>query len=133
MEQLVRAFLLKALHGCEHESALAEYLDRYSSVRKHLGFESVPDQSTLWRTWHRRFVPELRETIETAARSILIQADRADVPVPRQPPERSSPREQSKSEAPTQQERLDHAEEITEQVSEFVHPSFPRNCSPRHR
>ncbi|RJT07433.1 transposase [Halococcus sp. IIIV-5B] len=124
MEQLVRAFLLKELHGWEHESALVEYLDKCSSVRKHLGFESVPDQSTLWRTWHQRFEPALRETIQTAARSILIQADRADVPVPRQPPERSSRREQSNEVAPTQQEILARVEEITGQVSEIVHPAF---------
>ncbi|WP_255666347.1 transposase [Haladaptatus sp. DYF46] len=124
MEQLVRAFLLKELHGWEHESPLIEYLNECSSARKRLNFESVPDQSTLWRTWHRRFASELRETIETAARSILIQADRAGVSVPRQPPERSSPREQSTGEAPTQQEILGRAEDITEQVSGIVHPAF---------
>ena len=124
MVQLVRVFLLKELHGWEHESALVEYLHRCSSVRKRLDFESVPDQSTLWRTWHRRFAPELRETIETAARTVLIQADRADVPVPRVPPERASPREQSNETAATQQEILARAEEITEQVSEIVHPVF---------
>jgi IS4 transposase len=124
MEQLVRAFLLKEIHGWEHESALVEYLDQFPLVREHLGFESMPDQSTLWRTWHRRFAPELRETIETAARSILIQADRSDVSVPRQPPERSPRREESDEAAPTQQEILDRAEDITEQVSEIVHPAF---------
>lgn len=92
MEQLVRAFLLKELHGWEHESALVEYLHQHSRLCEHLNFESVPDQSTLWRTWHRRFTPDLKETIETAARSILIQADRSDVPVPREPLERPSPR-----------------------------------------
>ncbi|XRG94222.1 hypothetical protein V5735_20125 [Haladaptatus sp. SPP-AMP-3] len=47
MVQLVRAFLLKELHGWEHESQLTEYLNEYSSARKRLNFESVPDQSTL--------------------------------------------------------------------------------------
>lgn len=70
------------------------------------------------------FRTKLRGTIETAARVILIQADRADVPVPRQPPERSSQREDSNGEAPTQQEMLGHAEETTEQVSEIIHPAF---------
>ena len=124
MEQLVRAFLLKALHGWEHESALVEYLHQFSSVRKRLGFESVPDQATLWRTWHRRFASQLRETIATAGRTILIQADRANIPVPRQPPERSPRREESNDEAPTQREILDRAEVITEQVSEIVHPAL---------
>lgn len=127
MEQLIRAFLLKTLHGWEHESALCEYLDQRPSVRKHLGFESVPDQSTLWRTWYQRFKPKLRETIETAARSILIQADRAGVSVPRQPPARSSRREESNEEVPTQREILARAEDITEQVGEIVHPAFSLN------
>ena len=124
MEQLVRAFLLKELHGWEHESALVEYLDQQPMLCKYLDFGSVPDQSTLWRTWHRRFPDELRETIETAARSILIQADRAGVSVPRQPPERPSRREESDEVAPTQQEILDRAEDVAEQVSEIVHPAF---------
>jgi IS4 transposase len=124
MEQLVRAFLLKELYGWEHESTLAKYLDQCPSVREHLGFESVPDQSTLWRTRHRRFTPDLRETVETAARTILTQSDRAGVPVPRRPPERSSPRQQSDDELPTQQEILDRADEITGRVSEFVNPAF---------
>ena len=124
MEQLVRVFLLKELHGWEHESVLAANLDRRSSVRKHLGSESVPDQSTLWRTWHQRFEPDLRETIQTAARSILIQVNRVDVPIPRQPPERSFRKEESNDEAPSQQEILDRAGDITEQVSEIVHPAF---------
>lgn len=124
MEQLVRAFLLKELHGWEHEGALVEYLDQCSSVRKRLDFERVPDQSTLWRTWHRRFAPELRETIATAARTILIQADRANVPVPRDPSERPSLREQSDKTAPTQQTILDRTEAITEQVSQIANPAF---------
>lgn len=124
MEQLVQAFLLKELHGWEHESALVKHLQRCSSVRKHLDFESVPDQSTLWRTWYRRFAPDLRETIATAARTILIQAGRAPIPVPREPPERPSSREQPDKTAPTQQTILDRTEAITEQVSQIAHPAF---------
>jgi IS4 transposase len=124
MEQLVRAFLLKGIHGWKHESPLVEYLHQHPLLCEHLDFETVPNQSTLWRTWHRRFTTELRETIATAARSILIQADRADVPVPREPPERSSHRKASDETAPTQQTILNHAAEMTEQVSEIAHPTF---------
>ena len=124
MEQLVRVFVLKEFHGWGHESPLVEYLQKHPSLCEHLNFESVPDQSTLWRTWRRRFAPELRETIETAAKTLLIQADRADVSVPREPPERSSPREQSDETAPTQQTILNRAAELSEQVSEIVHPTF---------
>lgn len=129
MEQLVRVFLLKELHGWEHESPLVEYLDQHPLLCECLDFETVPDQSTLWRTWHQRFTSNLRETIATAARIILIQADRAGVSIPREPPERSSSRRQSNETVPTQQKILGCAEEITEQVSEFVHPTFSLNRS----
>jgi len=124
MEQLVRAFVLKEIRAWEHESPLAEYLGQHPLLCEQLDFESVPDQSTLWRTWHQRFTTDLRETIATAARTILIQADRANVPVPREPPERPSPREQSDETAPTQQTILNRAETITEQVSQIAHPVF---------
>lgn len=127
MEQLVRAFVVKELHGWEHENALAEYLGQHPLLCDRLDFETVPDQSTLWRTWHQRFTSELRETIATAATKVLIQADRANVPVFREPPERSPSRRQSSETASTQQEILDRAEEITEQVSMFVHPAFSLN------
>jgi hypothetical protein len=77
MEQLVRAFALKDLHGWNHESPLAEYLYQYPLLCERLDFETIPDQSTLWRTWHQRFTPDLRETITTVARTVLILADRA--------------------------------------------------------
>jgi IS4 transposase len=124
MEQLVRIFLLKELHGWEHESPLVEYLHQHPLLCEHLDFETVPDQSTLWRTWHRRFTTDLRETIATAAWTILIQADRANVPVPREPPKRPSSREQSDTTSPTQQTILNQATAITEQVSEIVYPAF---------
>ncbi|RBI60526.1 transposase [halophilic archaeon] len=124
MEQLVRTFVLKELHGWENESALAEQLDQHPLLCEHLDFENVPDQSTLWRTWHHRFTHGLRETIATAARTILIQANRAGVPIPCEPPEQSPRREQSNETALTQQAILGRAEKITEQVSETVHPAF---------
>lgn len=124
MEQLVRVCLLKSLHGWEHESALVEYLHQRPRLCERLGFESVPDQSTLWRTWKRRFASGLKEMISTAARTILIHAERADVPIPREPPERPFLWKQSDETAPTQQTTLNRAAEITEQVSEIVHPAF---------
>lgn len=82
MPQLLRVFLLKELHGWKYETALVKYLQQQSSLRKRLNIKSVPGQSTLWRSWHRRFTTELRDTIKTAARTILLQADRAGVSVP---------------------------------------------------
>ena len=69
----------------EHETALIEYLECRPALCEQLGLETVPDQSTLWRSWHERFTAELRSTVETAARTILIKAQNAGVAVPREP------------------------------------------------
>ena len=69
-----RKFILKELHGWSHETALVRYLIHRPELCEQLGFETVPDQSTLWRSWHERFTADLRETVETAARTILIKA-----------------------------------------------------------
>ncbi|MFD1514435.1 hypothetical protein [Halomarina rubra] len=47
MTPLVRAFLLKSLHGWEHETALLEHLGNHLRLRGELGLNSVPGQSTL--------------------------------------------------------------------------------------
>ena len=82
MDTLFRVFLLKELHGWAHETALIEYLECRPALCDQLDLETVPDQSTLWRSWHKRFTDELRETVQNAARTILIKAQNADVAVP---------------------------------------------------
>ena len=73
MEQLFRGFILKEIYGWEHETALVEYLNHDADLCEQLDLERVPDQSTLWRSWNNRFTVELRETIQKAARTILIK------------------------------------------------------------
>lgn len=85
MPQLMRVFLLKELHDWTHETALVEYLEQQPTLRRQFGFDSVPDQSTLWRSWHKQFTANFRETVKTAARTILIEAQNAGVTVPREP------------------------------------------------
>lgn len=71
MDTLFRVFMLKELHGWDHETVLVEFLECHPELREQLGLESVPNQSTLWRSWHERSTGELRETVETAARTAL--------------------------------------------------------------
>ena len=125
IDTLFRVFLLKELHGWAHETALIEYLECRPALCEQLGLESVPDQSTLWRSWHKRFTTDLRSTVETAARTILIKAQDADVAVPRNP-ERHLPShgdEEDESD-PDDQAVLDEATTITESVSRVVFPAF---------
>jgi hypothetical protein len=76
MDTLFRVFVLKECHGWSHETALVEYLCHRPELCKQLNLGTVPDQSTLWRSWHQRFTPELRETVQSPARTILSRSHR---------------------------------------------------------
>ncbi|GAB3421275.1 hypothetical protein GCM10027435_24860 [Haloparvum alkalitolerans] len=128
MDTLFRVFVLKELHGWEHETALLKYLDSHSELRERLELESVPDQSTLWRSWHTRFTDGLRETVQKAARTILIKAQNADVAVPREPERNLLDRGHDATESdPDDQTILDEAGNITDHVSRVVFPAFSLN------
>ena len=125
METLFRLFLLKECHGWDHETALIEYLSQHPPLCDRLGLESVPNQSTLWRSWHYRFTADFRDTVETATRTILIKAQNAGVTVPREP-ERQNPRhrDEGTESDPDDQTVLDEAERVTERVSDVAFPAF---------
>jgi len=128
MPQLVRLFLLKEIHGWDHETALLTFLRQRPELRCDLGFERMPDQSTLWRSWHQRFTTELRETIETAARTILIKAQDAGLIVPREPDRKLSYRNDDQDDsAPDDQTVLKRAKKITNHFSRIVFPAFSLN------
>nr|WP_241988307.1 MULTISPECIES: transposase [Halorubrum] len=74
VDTLFRMFVLKELHGWEHQTSLVDYLRNAPVVCDQLGLETVPDQSTLWRSWNTRFTADLRETVETTARTLFIEA-----------------------------------------------------------
>ena len=125
MDTLFRLFVLKECYGWSHETALAEYLAYNPEICEQLGLGTIPDQSTLWRSWNKRFTADLRRTVETAARTILIKAQNADVAVPRNP-ERHLPShgdEEDESD-PDDQAVLDEAATITDHVSRVVFPAF---------
>jgi len=128
IDTLFRLFVLKELHGWEHETALCEYLESHLELCECLGLGAVPDQSTLWRSWHTRFNDELRETVQKAARTILIKAQNADVTVPREPeqilPARCDDVDES---VPDDRAILDNADRVTEHVSRVVFPAFSLN------
>ncbi len=124
METLFRLFLLKELYGWDHETALVEYLTQYPDLCDRLGLESVPNQSTLWRSWHHRFTTDLQNTVETATRTILIKAQNAGVSVPREPDRQSRRYDNENTESdPDDQTVLEQAETVTEQVSRVAFPA----------
>lgn len=125
METLFRLFLLKECHDWDHETALVEYLTKHPDLCDQLGLESVPDQSTLWRSWNHRFTAELQDAVETAARTILIKAQNADASVPRKPERQSRRYDTENTESdPSDQTALEQAETVTEQVRRVAFPVF---------
>lgn len=125
MDTLIRVFMLKELHGWDHETALVGFLECHPELREQLGLESVPNQSTLWRSWHERFTGELRETVETAAQTALINAQNAGVSVPRDPDRTLPQRGDSTGDSdPDEQTVLEQAGTITDHVSRVVFPAF---------
>ncbi|MDB2265586.1 transposase [Halorubrum ezzemoulense] len=125
METLFRLFLLKECHGWDHETALIEYLTQHPNLCDQLGLESVPDQSTLWRSWHHRFTATLQDTVETAARTILIKAQNAGVTVPREPNRQSRRHcDEGPESDPDDQTVLKQAETVTERVGDVAFQAF---------
>ena len=128
METFFRVFVLKELHGWDHETPLVEYLDSHSKLCEEFGLDTVPDQSTLWRSWNQRFTTDLRETIETAARTILIKAQNAGVDVPREPERKlrhhGDDSDDSDDSEPDDETVLEQAEKLTDHVSRVVFPAF---------
>ncbi|MFB9823660.1 MULTISPECIES: transposase [Halobacteriales] len=125
MDTLFRVFVLKELHGWDHETPLVEYLGSHPKLSEGIGLDTVPDQSTLWRSWNQRFTTDLRETVETAARTILIKAQNAGVDVPHEPERKLQHRlDDSDEPEPDDQTVLDQAEKLTDHVSRVVFPAF---------
>ena len=128
MQTLFRVFILKECHGWDYETALVEYLCRHPDLCDRLGLESVPNQSTLWRSWHQRLTTDLRDTVEAAARTLLIKAQNAEVSVPREPERNSLPQdEDSGGSDPDNRSILDKTGSISEHVSRVVFPAFSLN------
>jgi hypothetical protein len=104
------------------------FLRQRPEPRCELGFERMPDQSTLWRSWHQRFTTELRGTVETAARTILIKAQDAGLIVPREPERALSYQTDGEGDStPDNQTVQKRARKIANHVSRIVFPAFSLN------
>ncbi|GAA0251095.1 hypothetical protein GCM10009000_079390 [Halobacterium noricense] len=124
MVLLMRLFLLKELHGWNHETALVEYLQQRPSLCHRLNVESIPDQSTLWRSWKYRFTTDLKDMMKTAAKTILIKADRAGITIPREPPDTQTRHESDKEPTLDGRTVFDQVQKITEHIGQIVYPGF---------
>lgn len=69
-ESIVRALLLKHVLGLDSDSALRRELRSNPYLLGRLGFDTVPNQSTLWRAQNRRFGDELLGALRAAGREL---------------------------------------------------------------
>ncbi len=81
MALLMRAFIIKEINDWD-ETALHDHLRARPSLCRALGFETLPDQSTFWRGWNRRFSDELRDAVRECADVIVRAAHACDVSLP---------------------------------------------------
>ena len=81
MAVLVWAFMVKEINGW-NETALHDHLRANPSLRRDLGFESLPNQSTFWRAWNERFSAGLRDAVQECADAILRAARACEVSLP---------------------------------------------------
>ena len=127
MLPLFLAFIVKELHGWEHESALCAYLKANPSLLDQLGFDTLPAQSTFWRTWNKRFSADLREAVRQCADEIIDAAHDRDVPVPDHARRSTTADEEKNSTAPSTpiHERVfERTSEITNHAKRVVFPAF---------
>ncbi len=79
---MVRAFIGKHALGMSTETALRRRLRTDPYLAGRLGFETIPDQSTLWRTWNTRFDADLRGAIRTAGAAVAAVGRDHDLELP---------------------------------------------------
>jgi putative transposase len=116
---LVRACLLKEINGWD-ETALYDHLRAHPSLRRSLGFETLPNQSTFWRAWNERFSAELRDAVQECADRIITVARVCDVPLP----DRITPHEPEADDLPKHQHVAEKTDEVWQQAKPFVTDAF---------
>lgn len=68
---LVRALLYNHAHGWQNDCCLHRALRHDPYLLGRLGFNTVPDQSTLWRVQHNQFSSDLLATLEDATVDVV--------------------------------------------------------------
>jgi hypothetical protein len=127
---MVRALIFMDLHGWAHRTAFVRYLDEQPDLVDALGFDTVPDQTTLWRARHERFSDDLIDAIGKCATNIRLLAGENRVSVPPRKTDHTAesdtprPWEQPADDEPTQCEIIQRADELTAQAQQRIFPAF---------
>ena len=122
MALLVRAFLLAEINDWD-ETPLQRYLRHNPSLRRGLGFETLPDQSTLWRGWNQRFSEELRNAVQECAHSIVTAARAYDLSLPERVTSGEADESQTDN-SPKHQLIAEKTDEVWQQTKPYVCDAF---------
>ncbi|HET7324948.1 MAG TPA: transposase, partial [Halococcus sp.] len=121
MTLLVRAFIIKEINGWD-ETALHDYLRANPSLHSRLGFETLPNQSTFWRSWNNRFSGALRDAVQECAEAIVKAARACDVSLPERVS--SETNEPDTTDCPERQLLAQKTDEVWQQAKPFVTDAF---------
>ncbi|MFP8954779.1 transposase [Natrialbaceae archaeon A-arb3/5] len=80
-EAVFRAHVLRCVKGWKNATKLYRYLKQNPFLCTQLGFEDIPDQSTLWRAWEDR-LGNVQEAVRDAAEIVVDIARYHDIPAP---------------------------------------------------
>ena len=118
----VRASLIKEINGWD-ETPLHDHLRANPSLRRGLGFETLPNQSTFWRAWNERFSAELCDTVQECADRVITAARACEVSLP----DRIGTDETNESQSddrPEHQLIAEKTDEVWRQAKPFVCDAF---------
>lgn len=76
-----RAHVLRCVKDWKNSTALQTYLKAKPFLTADLGFEDIPDQSTLWRAWQKRLA-DVQDAVRTAAKVVVDIARYHDLAAP---------------------------------------------------
>ncbi|UPM44879.1 transposase [Halocatena salina] len=128
MSILVRAFLVEEINGWD-ETALHDYLRANPALRRRLGFETLPNQSTFWRAWNHRCSEALRDAVQECASSIVMAARACEVSLPDRIDTHETDESQS-DEPPKHQLVAEKTDEVWQQAKPFVTDAFALKRGP---
>jgi putative transposase len=128
MTLLVRAFLIKEFNGWD-DTALHDYLRANPSLRRSLGFETLPAQSTFWRAWSHRFSDELCAAVQECADTIVQAARTCSVSLPERFDD-SKADEPETDDCPEHQLIAEKTDEVWQQAKPFVCDAFALDRGP---
>jgi putative transposase len=128
MALLVRAFIIEKINGWD-ETALHDHLRANPSLRRDLGFESLPNQSTFWRAWSERFSEDLRDAVQKCADSIVTAARANGVSLPKRVS--TSETDETKTNTPPKHQLVaERTDEVWQQAKPFVTDAFALDRGP---